>query len=141
MSVLRRKRKGSLGEITLSSTADIAFLLLIFFIVSTVFAAEQGLIVILPGKQKEKTDVVKVKESNIATIRIHADNTVTLDRKAIKINHIKTAIEDRVLSNPKLVVLLETHPEADYGMMVACLDEIKLANARKLTLKTTKLKR
>ena len=140
MSVLRRKRKGSLGEITLSSTADIAFLLLIFFIVSTVFAAEQGLIVILPGKQKEKTDVVKVKESNIATIRIHADNTVTLDRKAIKINHIKTAIEDRVLSNPKLVVLLETHPEADYGMMVACLDEIKLANARKLTLKTTKLK-
>ena len=141
MSVLRRKRKGSLGEITLSSTADIAFLLLIFFIVSTVFAAEQGLIVILPGKQKEKTDVVKVKESNIATVRIHADNTVTLDRKSIKINHIKVAIEDRVLSNPKLVVLLETHPEADNGIMVACLDEIKLANARKLTLKTTKLKR
>jgi hypothetical protein len=39
------------------------------------------------------------------------------------------------------VVLLETHPDADYGMMVACLDEIKLANARKLTLKTTKVKR
>ncbi len=135
MSVLRRKRKGTLGEITLSSTADIAFLLLIFFIVSTVFAAEQGLIVILPGKQKDKTDIVKVKESNIATIRIHADNVITLDRKPIKINHIQKMIEDRVLANPKLVVLLETHPDADYGMMVACLDEIKLANARKLTLK------
>ncbi len=141
MSVLRRKRKGTLGEITLSSTADIAFLLLIFFIVSTVFAAEQGLIVILPGKQKDKTDVVKVKESNIATIRIHADNVITLDRKPIKINHIKTVIQDRIMANPKLVVLLETHPDADYGMMVACLDEIKLANARKLTLKTTKVKR
>ena len=141
MSVLRRKRKGTLGEITLSSTADIAFLLLIFFIVSTVFAAEQGLIVILPGKQKDKTDIVKVKESNIATIRIHADNLITLDRKPIKINHIQTMIEDRILANPKLVVLLETHPDADYGVMVACLDEIKLANARKLTLKTTKLKR
>ena len=141
MSVLRRKRKGTLGEITLSSTADIAFLLLIFFIVSTVFAAEQGLIVILPGKQKDKTDIVKVKESNIATIRIHADNVITLDRKPIKINHIQTMIEDRILANPKLVVLLETHPDADYGMMVACLDEIKLANARKLTLKTTKVKR
>ena len=141
MSVLRRKRKGTLGEITLSSTADIAFLLLIFFIVSTVFAAEQGLIVILPGKQKDKTDIVKVKESNIATIRIHADNVITLDSKPIKINHIQTMIEDRVLANPKLVVLLETHPDADYGVMVACLDEIKLANARKLTLKTTKVKR
>jgi len=141
MSVLRRKRKGSLGELTLSSTADIAFLLLIFFIVSTVFAAEQGLIVILPGKQKDKSDVVKVKESNMATIRIHADNVITLDRKPIKINHIKTVIQDRIMANPKLVVLLETHPDADYGMMVACLDEIKLANARKLTLKTTKVKR
>jgi biopolymer transport protein ExbD len=100
MSVLRRKRKGTLGEITLSSTADIAFLLLIFFIVSTVFAAEQGLIVILPGKQKDKTDVVKVKESNIATIRIHADNVITLDRKPIKINHIKTVIQDRIMANP-----------------------------------------
>lgn len=125
----------------MASTSDVAFLLLIFFIVSTVFAAEQGLIVILPGKQKTKTDIVKVKESNIATVRIHADNSVTLDRKPIVVNHIKVSIEDRIMANPKLVVLLETHPEADYGMMVSCLDEIKLANARKLTLKTTKVKR
>jgi biopolymer transport protein ExbD len=141
MGLLRKKKKERLGEITMASTSDVAFLLLIFFIVSTVFAAEQGLVVILPGKQKDPTESVKVKESNIAAIRILPDNTVTLDRKPIKINHIQKAIEDRILANPKLVVVLETHPEADYGIMVACLDEIKLANARKLTLKTTKVNR
>lgn len=139
MSVLKRKKKGMIGEITMASTSDVAFLLLIFFIVSTVFAAEQGLVVILPAKQKEST-TVKIKQSNIATIRIHIDNTITLDKKSVQINHIQKSIEDRILANPKLVVVLETHPEADYGVMVSCLDELKLANARKLTLKTTKTK-
>ena len=137
MAVMKKKKKEALGELRMDSTADVAFLLLIFFIVTTIFAAEQGLTLVLPGKQKEKTDTVKVKESNIATIFVQVDNTVTLDRKPIEVNHIKRAIEDRILSNPKLVVLLKIHPEADYGMMVACLDELRLANANKVSLKTS----
>jgi biopolymer transport protein ExbD len=136
MSVMKKRKKEPLGELRMDSTADVAFLLLIFFIVTTIFAAEQGLTLVLPGKQKEKTDIVKVKESNIATIFVQNDNSITLDRKPIEINHIKRAIEDRILANPKLVVLLKIHPDADYGMMVACLDELRLANANKVSLKT-----
>jgi biopolymer transport protein ExbD len=136
MGVMKKKKKEALGELRMDSTADVAFLLLIFFIVTTIFAAEQGLTLVLPGKQKEKTDTVKVKESNIATIFVQADNSITLDRKPIEVNHIKVAIEDRILSNAKLVVLLKIHPDADYGMMVACLDELRLANANKVSLKT-----
>jgi len=136
MGIMKKKRKEPMGELRMDSTADVAFLLLIFFIVTTIFAAEQGLTLVLPGKQKEKTDTVKVKESNIATIFVEADNNITLDRKPIEINHIKVAIEDRILSNPKLVVLLKIHPDADYGRMIACLDELRLANANKVSLKT-----
>ena len=136
MGVMKKKKKEALGELRMDSTADVAFLLLIFFIVTTIFAAEQGLTLVLPGKQKEKTDTVKVKESNIATLFVQADNNVTLDRKPIEINHIKVAIEDRILANPKLVVLLKVHPDADYGRMIACLDELRLANANKVSLKT-----
>ena len=136
MAVMKKRKKESIGELRMDSTADVAFLLLIFFIVTTIFAAEQGLTLVLPGKQKEKTDTVKVKESNIATLFVQIDNTVTLDRKPIDVNHIQRAIEDRILSNPKLVVLLKIHPEADYGQMIACLDELRLANANKVSLKT-----
>ena len=136
MGLLKKKKKQALGEITMASTSDVAFLLLIFFIVTTIFAAEQGLTLVLPGKQKQKTDVVKVKQSNIATLFVHQDDSVTLDGKPIAINHIMHAIEDRIYANPKLVVLLKVHPEADYGRMVACLDELKLANATKVSLKT-----
>jgi biopolymer transport protein ExbD len=133
-----KKKKEALGEVSMASTSDISFLLLIFFIVSTIFAEEQGLIMLLPGKQDSKQDVAKVKESNVATLRIAYDNTLTLDKKPIELNQVKNILEGRILANEKLVVILETHPDAHYGMMVACLDEVKLANARKLTLKTSK---
>ena len=136
MGLMKKKKKAALGEITMASTSDVAFLLLIFFIVTTIFAAEQGLTLVLPGKQKKEEDTVRVAEKNIATIFVQADNSITLDRQPIVVNHIKRAIEDRLLSNPKLVVLLKVHPEADYGYMVACLDELRLANANKVSLKT-----
>jgi biopolymer transport protein ExbD len=136
MGIMRKKKKQPIGELRLDSTADVAFLLLIFFIVTTIFAAEQGLTLVLPGKQKEASDTVRVKESNIATIYVDQMNQITLDRKAIEINHIKQVIADRVEGNPKLVVLLKIHPKADYGRMVACLDELRLAKATKVSLKT-----
>ena len=136
MGIMKKKKKEPLGELRMDSTADVAFLLLIFFIVTTIFAAEQGLTLVLPGKQKEKTDIIKVKESNIATLFVQADNSITLDGKPVVINRIKQAIEDRIFSNPKLVVLLKIHPDANYGMMVSCLDELKLAKATKVSLKT-----
>ncbi len=136
MAVMKKKKKAPIGELRMDSTADVAFLLLIFFIVTTIFAAEQGLTLVLPGKQKEE-DTIKVKESNIATIFVQADNAITLNRKPIEINHIKQSIEDKLLANPKMVVLLKIHPEADYGYMVACLDELRLAHANKVSLKTS----
>ncbi len=138
MGIMKKKKKEPLGELRMDSTADVAFLLLIFFIVTTIFAAEQGLTLVLPGKQKDTTDIAKVKQSNIATLYVDENNFVTLDRKSIEINHIKQAISDRLLANPKLVVVLKMHPEADYGLMVACLDELRLANANKVSLKTAK---
>jgi len=136
MGLMKKKKKGALGEITMASTSDVAFLLLIFFIVTTIFAAEQGLTLVLPGKQKNEEDSVKYSEKNIATIYVQEDNRITMDRKPIEINQIKNYVEDRILSNPKLVVILKIHPDADYGRMVACLDELRLARATKVSLKT-----
>ena len=137
MGVMKKRKKEPLGELRMDSTADVAFLLLIFFIVTTIFAAEQGLTLVLPGKQKQKEDTVKVKESNIATLFVQSDNYITLNRESIEINHIKQAIEDKLMANEKLVVVLKIHPEADYGIMIACLDELRLAKANKVSLKTS----
>ena len=137
MAIIKKKRPEASKEISMASTSDVAFLLLIFFIVTTIFAAEQGLIMVLPAKEKADT-TVKVKQSNVATLKVHESNAVTLDGDPIEINHIMHTIEQKLAGNEKLVIVLEIHPDADYGRMVACLDELRLARATRVSLKTTK---
>ncbi|MBC8425401.1 biopolymer transporter ExbD [bacterium] len=132
----KRKRKRGMGEIPMSSTSDVAFLLLIFFIVMPMKQDELGISLVLPGKA-EKQDTVKIRQTNVATIKVHANHSLTLDGTAVRLSDIQNAIRQRWESNDKTVVILETHPDADYGMMIACLDEVKLSGARKFTLKTT----
>ncbi len=138
MGVLaKRKKNRGTNEIPMASTSDVAFLLLVFFIVMPMKQEEIGLSLVLPGKKTKET-TVKIKQSHVATIKILANNTVTFDGQPIALHGLQQAIKDRIVSDPKTVVILETHPDADYGMMIACLDEVKLADARKVSLKTTK---
>ena len=133
---LKRRRQGA-AEINMASISDIVFLLLIFFMVATIFNQELGLPLILPGKT-DSNEEVKVKQSNVADLKIDAFNQVTLDGVPIRINQIKNELVRRLKSNSKLVVILSTHPDADYGSMVAILDEIRLAKARRMAIKMLK---
>lgn len=138
MGVLaKKKRMRGSGEIPMASTSDVAFLLLVFFIVMPMKSDEIGIAMVLPGKSKQDT-TVKVKQSNVATIRVLSSNALTLDNQPITLRNLKALVEERILANDKTVVILETHPDADYGMMIACLDEVKLSGARKFSLKTSK---
>jgi biopolymer transport protein ExbD len=134
---MKSRRKKMITGIELVSTSDVAFLLLIFFIVSTAFALDMGLPLLLPAKDSAR-QVLRIRQSNVATLKVHADNSLTLDGKIIEVDHIKAMIEQRLQAQPQLVVALETHPDANYGMMVACLDELKLSDARRVSLKTTR---
>ena len=52
------------------------------------------------------------------------------------VGDVRPLIARRMASNPHLIVVLSTHRDADYGLMVDLLDEIKLANCRRVSLKT-----
>jgi biopolymer transport protein ExbD len=51
-------------------------------------------------------------------------------------SRIKNLIEEKLMANDKLVIVIETHPDADYGIMIDVLDELRLANATRISLKT-----
>ncbi|HKI82773.1 MAG TPA: biopolymer transporter ExbD [Candidatus Krumholzibacteria bacterium] len=137
MAVNLKRRKQGVAEINMASISDIVFLLLIFFMVATIFNQELGLPLILPAKT-DSTEEVKVKQSNVADLKIDAFNQVTLDGVPIRINQIKNELIRRLKANSKLVVILSTHPDADYGSMVAVLDEVRLAKARRMAIKMLK---
>jgi len=120
---------------SLPSMSDIAFLLLIFFIVTTIFALEMGIPLILPGKTA--TDV-KMNRKNILVVQAHANGQITVEDEVVSLTDLRPLIEQRLAQNDKLVVVIETHPDAEYGLMIDILDELKLAQARRISLKTMK---
>ena len=120
----------------MASTSDIAFLLLIFFIVSTVFSVEMGLTMILPSGQTE--NAAKVSRKNILEVKAHSDNTISIGGYPVKIREIEDIVRDAQDANPKVVVVIETSPQANYGVMVDILDELKKAHIKKISLKMGK---
>jgi len=115
--------------------SDIAFLLLIFFLVTTIFALEQGIPMALPGQQSQN---IKVKRKNILTVQAFANGSVTIDKDPVQVGGIRPVIEKRLAQNEKLIIVIETHPDAEYGLMVDILDELRLAQARTISLRTMK---
>jgi len=120
-------------QLSLPSTSDIAFLLLIFFLATTIFDLEQGIYMVLPGQQSQS---VRVRRDNITIVKAYADGSITIDDKTVAVSQIRSIIQDRLARNDKTVVVIETHPDAGYGLMVDILDELRLAEARTISLKT-----
>ena len=134
MKHMKRRSKAS-QEVSAASMSDIAFLLLIFFLVTTIFALEEGIPLVLPGKESSN---VKVKRKDILVIQAHANGSIVIDKEPVSIRQVKPMIERKLSENQKLIVVIETHPDSEYGLMIDILDELRLSNARRISLKTMK---
>jgi len=127
-----KRSKGVPPEISQASTADIAFLLLIFFISTTVFETEFGLSAVLPGLGGK---AVKVKRDNVLTIRAAAGGEIYVDDAVVALREVRSIIKSGLEENENLVIVIETDGEARYGQMIDVLDEVKAAKARKFSFK------
>ena len=74
-----------------SSTADISFMLLIFFLVTTSMDTDQGLGRTLPKplEDDQKNNEIKVKERNILNIRINKDNYLMIGDDYVSVDEVK----------------------------------------------------
>jgi biopolymer transport protein ExbD len=125
------------SEFSTSSMSDINFLLLIFFLVTTMFAVDQGLPMSLPG---ESSNTVKLKSEDVLKIQAFPNGAIQVKGKGpIALNEIELFVKAKLAVNPEMVIVIETHPNADYSVMIDILDELRLADAKKISLKTMKL--
>lgn len=129
-------RTRSAAQIPTASMADIAFLLLIFFLVTTVFDEERGLPLVLP-----ETDVmVPVPPANLLHVRVLADGAVEVQRGESPVRQRMTAADlaalwrAEVARNPALIASLRTEPSAPYGAMVGALDALQDAGATRISM-------
>ena len=136
MAVLDKKKSKVSDKVPSSSMADIAFLLLIFFLVTTTFPKDKGLAIVLPEEGGE----VEVSQRNILHIIIQPNGIVEVKRgesqqvQRIPANDIESIWRQAVSDNPNLIAAVKTHPEAPYKFMVDVLDALQTAGAERISL-------
>ena len=127
------KKRIRAGEIPTASMADIAFLLLIFFLVTTTIDMDKGLGLVLPPKGEEK----EIPKRNISNILINARGDILLDKEPIQMRDVRQVVREKMAANDKLIFSVKTHPKAKYQAYVNVLDQLKMANATRISIAET----
>jgi biopolymer transport protein ExbD len=133
-----RKRKKN-GEIPTASTADIAFLLIIFFMATTKFDVKEGLSLVLPPAAKEGAVKVQPDVKSMTRINIGSTGEILINNNSIGMFNqavIDSKIRGFLLQNPKMIFSIKTDRGAKYNEMVRVLDRLKKAGAEKISLST-----
>ena len=125
-----KKQRRPIQEINSSSMADIAFLLLVFFLVTTTISMDKGIGLVLPSEGNE----LEVNRKNIINILMNESGKVLMDDKSTKINAIKSIVEKKLNGNPNLIFSVQTHPRTKYQDYLLVLDQLKEAKATKISI-------
>ncbi len=121
-----------------ASMADIAFLLLIFFMVSTVFKQYAGLKVLLP--KAEKTQKIETRR-HITHIWIDPAGQIRIDDMDVKLPMVEKVMKRKLQNDPKTIISLRADKRARYGIVSDLMEELRKADALRVSFGTKKEKR
>jgi biopolymer transport protein ExbD len=110
------------AQIDMTPMLDIVFIMLIFFIVTTVFVKQAGIEVLKP----EGVTATKFKNANIF-IAITEDGSVWIDRNEISLEAVKPNVEKLLLEQPTDAVFIQADIKAKHGVVVEVMDQVKAA--------------
>ncbi|MCS5614278.1 MAG: biopolymer transporter ExbD [Candidatus Marinimicrobia bacterium] len=127
---MSRKRRFKGGNIPTSSMADIAFLLLIFFLVTTTIDMDKGLGMVLPAEGEE----MEISKKNILNCLINSTGNVLLGGDGIEIRDLSKAVRQRLVENDKLIISVKAHKSTSYHDYIAVIDQLKRANATRISI-------
>ncbi|MBT33892.1 MAG: hypothetical protein CMO01_29875 [Thalassobius sp.] len=122
------------AAVNAGSMADIAFLLLIFFLVTTTIVNDKGILMKLPVKNNESVDL---NQRNVFTILVNSKNEILAEDELIKFDLLKDRTKkfiDNNGANPflsdsplKAVISIKTDRGTTYDAYLKVLDELKLS--------------
>jgi len=136
MAKSKSKSRGLMkNEINASSMADIAFLLLIFFLVTTTIVEDKGITVKLPPWSEEEPDITQLKTRNVYSVLVNAQNQLLVRNQPMDIRELReNAVE--FISNPrqredyaerptKAIIMLKNDRGTNYKTYLEVYNELK----------------
>ena len=132
---IRRKINPQETEVDMTPMLDIVFIMLIFFIVTTSFVKESGIVVNRPPSEQNHDPQPIITP---ILIEIDANNDIRIGGRFIDLDSIQANVETARSRNPKAPVVVKVHEAATSGIVVRAVDQSKLAGAGQVTvIKTT----
>jgi biopolymer transport protein ExbD len=117
-------------EIPTGPMADISFLLIIFFMVTTVFVVYRGFPVDLPPA--EKIDALQGKR-NVVNIWISPQGRIMVDEFDTQLSQVGNIVKTKLAKNPRVVVLVKSDLNTPYRMISGVIEELKKASALRVS--------
>jgi len=134
---MARNKERMSNEINAGSMADIAFLLLIFFLVTTTIVEDKGILVKLPPWSEEEPDITKYKKRNVFSVLVNANNQLLVRDEPAKVDDLKNRAKEFIVNPQKLPNLSESPDKAiislkndrgtEYGTYLEIYNELKAA--------------
>ena len=125
------------NEINAGSMADIAFLLLIFFLVTTTIAEDKGILVKLPPWSDEEPDITQLKTRNVYSVLVNAQNKLLVRGEEMDLDQLREKTVE-FISNPrqredlaeapnKAIISLKNDRGTSYNTYLEVYNELKAA--------------
>jgi len=122
----------TLSEINITPLLDLAFVLLIIFVITTPLL-EQSINLKLPhGGQPDKT----VRKSDIRTVEIGNTGYYKLDRQAMNLDQLTARLASDFKSNPNLIVYIRADGDGPYKYVAELLDGCQHYGISRYSLRT-----
>lgn len=133
--MLKKKRRKDDNSINAGSMADIAFLLLIFFLVTTTIAEDKGILVQLPRWSNEPPPPSAVNERNVLNVLVNGNNELLVENEIALIENLREQTK-LFISNPmgsiefperpdKAIVSLKNDRSTSYETYIGVYNELK----------------
>ena len=121
------------SEINISPLIDVVFILLIFFIVTTVFVEETGVDV-----DKPRAASAQDLEKNSILIAVTSNGQVYQGGRSIGVSGVRSVVAAMLEVDDQMPVIIQGDTSANHGVIVSVIDAAKLAGARTVNLATSK---
>lgn len=123
----------SSSEIDLTPMLDVVFIMLIFFIVTTSFVRESGLEINRPDAAS-----ASAQGSDALYIAVGPDGQVVIDGKTVASSAVRAWVARMQVTQPDAPVIVQADRLAPAGVVVAVIDQAKLAGASKVAMAANK---
>ena len=134
-----KKPQRKLGDFNASSMADITFLLLVFFLVTTTVSTDRGILFVLPPTADE---VTPTRVRGVVNIFLNDENQVLMGQRGREeevampqITNRLTMLQREIASQgDSIIVSIKATPGSTYRYYVDILDQVKLARIQRISL-------